>query len=76
MQRKKSTYALLVGTQIGKAMCKTVCRFFNKLKIELPVTPLAVQWLRLCSSNVGGSGSIPCWGTKIPHAIWSGQKKK
>ena len=50
MQRKKSTYALLVGTKIGKAMCKkTVWRFCNKLKIELPVTPLAVQWLRLCA---------------------------
>ena len=22
------------------------------------------------------NGSIPCWGTKIPHAIWHGKKKK
>ena len=29
---------------------------------------LAVQWLRLCVSTAGGSGSIPGRGTKIPHA--------
>ena len=27
-----------------------------------------VQWLRLSASNAGGVGSIPSWGTKIPHA--------
>ena len=31
------------------------------------VTSLAVQWLRLWASNAGGMGSIPGWGTKIPH---------
>ena len=31
---------------------------------EFPV----VQWLRLWASNAGGTGSIPGWGTKIPHA--------
>jgi len=31
-------------------------------------TSLAVQWLRLCSPNAGGTGSIPDGGTKIPHA--------
>ena len=35
----------------------------------------AVQWLRLRTSNVGGFGSIPGWGTKIPHAIWYSQKQ-
>ena len=29
-------------------------------------TPLAVQWLGLCSSTAGGMGMIPGWGTKIP----------
>ena len=33
-----------------------------------------VQWLRLHASNGGGTGSIPGWGTKIPHATWHGQK--
>ena len=25
-------------------------------------------------SNAGGMDSIPGWGTKIPHALWCGQK--
>ena len=29
-----------------------------------------VQWLRLCSSIARGSGLIPGWGIKIPHAAW------
>ena len=37
-------------------------------------TSLAVQCLRLCASTAGGIGSIPGWGTKIPHAAWHGQK--
>ena len=39
-------------------------------------TSLAVQWLRLHASTAGGMGSIPGWGTKIPHATWYGAKKK
>ena len=35
-----------------------------------------VQWLRLQASKAGGIGSIPNQGTKIPHAVWCGQKKK
>ena len=31
-------------------------------------TSLAVQWLRLHALNAGDIGSIPGWGTKIPHA--------
>ena len=30
---------------------------------------MTVQWLRLHASTVGGTGSIPGWGTKIPHTI-------
>ena len=37
---------------------------------------LAVQWLRLCVSTAGGTGSIPCQGTKIPHAAQPKKKKK
>ena len=36
----------------------------NNLRISL-----VVQWLRLCTPNAGDTGSIPGWGTKIPHAI-------
>ena len=28
-----------------------------------------VWWLRLCTSNVEGSGSIPGQETKVPHAV-------
>ena len=38
-------------------------------------TSLVVQGLRLCTSNVGGTGSVPGRGTKIPHAMWHSQKK-
>ena len=31
-------------------------------------SPLAVRWLRFHTSNAGGTGPIPGWGTKIPHA--------
>ena len=34
------------------------------------------QWLKLLASNVGGAGSIPGGGTKIPDATWCGQKRK
>ena len=34
-----------------------------------------VQWLRLCTSIAGGTGSIPGQGTKIPYAVQRSQKK-
>ena len=39
-------------------------------------TSLAVQWLRLPAFTAGGAGSIPGWGTKVPHATKHGQKIK
>ena len=39
-------------------------------------TSLAVQWLRLRASTAGGVGSIPGWGTRIPHASQCSQKTK
>ena len=35
-----------------------------------------VQYLRLCTPNAGGMGSVPDWRTKILHATWHGWKKK
>ena len=35
-----------------------------------------VQWLGLGASTAGGTGSILGRGTKIPQAMWHGQKKK
>ena len=37
--------------------------------VYLTRTSLVVHWLRLCTSNAGGMGMIPCHGTKIPHSI-------
>ena len=39
-------------------------------------TSLAVQWLKLHASAAWGTGSIPALGTKIPHALGHGQKKR
>ena len=36
---------------------------------------MAVQWLELCASIAGDMGSIPAWGTKIPHAEQHDHKK-
>ena len=32
------------------------------------------HWLRSQASTAGDKGSIPGWGTKTPHALWTGQK--
>ena len=48
----------------------------QRLKHKCSGTSLAIQWLRLHTSNVGGTGSIPGRGTKIPHATQRGQKFK
>ena len=37
---------------------------------------LAVQWLRLHASTVGGAGLIPDCRTRLLHAMRSGQKKR
>ena len=48
----------------------------KKKKLYEGGTSLVVQWLRLRTSTAGASGSIPGWGTKIPHAAWYGQQNK
>ena len=35
-----------------------------------------VQWLGLCASPAGGTGSIPGWDIKIPQATQCSQKQK
>ena len=37
---------------------------------------LVIQWLWFCALHPGGLGSIPDWGTNIPHAMEHGQKFK
>ena len=41
-------------------------------------TSLVVQWLTLCMSTAGDTGSIPGQGTKTPHAtvVWAKIKKE
>ena len=38
--------------------------------------PLEVQWSGLHAPTAGGPGSVPGWGTEIPHAVLCGQKFK
>ena len=42
---------------------------------KMSLTSLAVQWLRLHTLSAGGTGLMPGWGTKIPHAVQCSQKK-
>ena len=42
-----------------------------RTKTAVPGSSLVVQWLRLHPSIAAGTGSIPGWGTKIPHASGS-----
>ena len=48
----------------------------NQTRCSTRGTSLVVQWLRLHASTTGGMGLIPGWGTKIPHAMQCGKKKK
>ena len=51
----------------------------NNIKDCFRGTSLAVQWLRqlrLWASTAEGMGLIPGQGTKIPHAVQGGKKKK
>ena len=44
-------------------------QFKQYLKKIIPArTSVAIQWLRLHVPSAGGTGSIPGWGTEIPHA--------
>ena len=47
-----------------------------KSTYEVLGTSLAVQWLRLCTSNVGSVSSIPDWETKILHVLEQPGEKK
>ena len=47
----------------------------TRLRLDQGGTSLAVQWLRLCTSNGVGRGSILGSGTRIPHAMMHGLKK-
>ena len=46
------------------------------LRKEFLGTSLAVQWLRLRTSNAGGVGLSPGRGTRLPRGAWPKKKKK
>ena len=46
----------------------------RKSVIEIIVTSLVVQWLRLCAPNARAEGSTSGQGTKIPYNTQHGQK--
>ena len=47
----------------------------NKTETTQGTSP-AVQWLRLCTYNAGGTGLIPGWVTEIRHTVLHGQKNR
>ena len=53
---------------------QTLTQAVRRKKMKFPWTSLAVQWLRICTSNAGGTGSTPGQETKIPHPMPYGQK--
>ena len=60
----------VVGNKIASELKK--CHY----KRATRGTSLVVQWLSLHASTAGGTGWIPVWGTKIPHAAWCSQKQQ
>ena len=43
----------------------------EKRRSDLPGGPV----VRACAFTAKGTGSVPGWGTEIPHAVWCGQRK-
>ena len=52
MQRKRTSFALLVGMQTGQLLKKTVWKFLKKLNIELPYDP-AIALLGIYPRDTG-----------------------
>ena len=69
--RVKKIVLILVGNSRGPEHCTLVVI----IKVFHLGASVVVQWLRLCTSTVQGLGSIPGWGTKIPHAAHCGPPK-
>ena len=68
-------YPLPVSFFIFNLYVYFYCEPFRNIKMFRRKS-LAAQWLRLCASIAGGTGSIPGWGTKIPQAAQPKKKKK
>lgn len=67
-------FGMCGGSLLKSKLCFHIEVYRSKLLLK--GTSLVVQWLRLCASHYKRWGSIPSWGTKVPHAAWRGQKIK
>ena len=70
-----SVWAWSRQTEVGSSSLAGADTKREEKKNSWEGTPLAVQWLRPCASEVGGAGSIPGQGTEIPQAVWCDQTK-
>ena len=50
--------------------------YYKETKTHIHGTSLVAQWLRLHTSNAGGTGLIPDQETKLSHATWPSQNKQ
>ena len=51
------------------------CKHYPPSKNPITGNSLAAQWLGFHTFTAKGVGSVPGQGTKIPQAMWCGQKK-
>lgn len=64
------TIALRVSITVPTVKMRKLClREIFKKRMPKVGTPLATQWLRLCTPNAGVMGLIPGW-KKIPYAMY------
>ena len=76
------TTALQVSITVPTVkMRKLYVREIFKKRMPKVGTSLTIQWLRLCTPNAGGTGSIPSQGDEDSHMstcykAWQKKKKK
>ena len=63
------------GMNTGNYIYIHIYKYKNKNKINFREFPGGPMVRALCF-HCQGLGSIPVWGTKIPQAVWWGQKIK
>ena len=73
MDGKDTPSGVQIPASLGQSSTVHVICMRSLLKKER-VGLLVVQWLRLCTSNAGDTGSISDQGTKTPHALQHSQK--
>ena len=82
MQGSLLTFANIATVLVVELVFLKIYTEFRELKtfyckmLPLGWNFLAVQWLGLHASTAEGMGSIPGQGTKIPHAVRYGLRKK